>query len=140
MKEMCPAGRKCAYIKWIMSAAFAVITMTVMSVLGAPSTQAQAQSVSPQSKCLAPSPGSDTEASIEESVLPGPVTLGFGSSIGFFRDGGYATIMSILNPTSVVTVPLTPSPDQTQKSRGDVYALNSSKDQSSPCSNVAVKQ
>jgi hypothetical protein len=92
-----PSGEKCTYQRSLMAAAFAVLAVTFMSLMGAPSTRAQAQT--PQSPC--PQSPAPTSTVTNEELVSDPATMGMmggGTYLGYI---GFANAYSILVGTPV---------------------------------------
>lgn len=86
--SLCPGGEKCTYQRSFMAAAFAVVAVTFMSLIGVPGTRTQAQT--PQSPC--PQSSAPAPTVTNEELVSGPATMGFiDGRYRYFAFDGFAS-------------------------------------------------
>jgi hypothetical protein len=139
MKSIRPIGEKCIYTRWLMAAVFAVVAVSLMSMMGAPGTRAQAQT--PQPECTkSPAPTPTPTVTDEELLLgPAPTSLGYSGPDGSFNYGR-GGIVYYLNAILGTPLLIAPTNDTTQLSRSGVIATQGpSNVQSGPCIAAAKK-
>jgi hypothetical protein len=97
----CPSGEKCAYQRSLLTAAFAFMAVSFMSLMGAPGTRAQAQT--PQAPCTQSPALAPTTTVTNEELVSGPSTMGVIDGRFGFRafDGGFSTLSGVSSYTIV---------------------------------------
>jgi hypothetical protein len=93
----CPSGEKCAYQRSLLAAAFAIVAVSFMSLMGAPGMRAQAQT--PQAPCTQ-SPAPTTTVTNDE-LESGPSTMGLSDGrYGYFGYAGF----NLNGASTIITV------------------------------------
>lgn len=99
--NICLSGEKCAYHTSFLAAAFAIMAVSLMSLMGASGTRALAQT--PQSPCPQSVAPASTSTVDNAELVSGPATMGFiDRKYGYFAfDGGFSTLSGVSSYTVV---------------------------------------